>query len=123
MIDAAGKNGRIDLALVAYQNAIHPNHYTANVITHSSMIDAAGKNGRIDLAMEAYANAIHPDNYAANGVTHSSMIDAAGRNGRIDLAMRPARTCGVTTGTDRNASSTSCDMRSYYYEITKNFSY
>ena len=88
MIDATGKNGRIDLALKAYHQATDPKHDVANVVTHSSMIDVAGKNGRIDLALQAYHQAIDPERYVANVVTHNSMIDAAGKNGRIDLALQ-----------------------------------
>ena len=87
MIDAAGKNGQIDLAIAAYKNATDPNRYVANAVTHASMIDAAGKNGQIDFAITAYKNATDPNRYVADAVTHNSMIDAAGKNGQMDLAI------------------------------------
>ena len=86
MIDATGKNGRIDLALKAYHQATDPKHDVANVVTHSSMIDAAGRNGRLDLALQAYQKATDPKHYVADVVTHNGMIDVLFMNNQINQA-------------------------------------
>jgi pentatricopeptide repeat protein len=56
MIDAAGKNGRMDLAIQAYNNATDPNNYVADTVTHTSMIDALVLNKMFKEAKEIYKN-------------------------------------------------------------------
>ena len=78
MITAAGNNGRMDLAIDAYNRTLRTGQ--ADVVTFSSMITAAGNNGRMDLAIDAYNRVTDQSNYQADEVTHSAMQQARQKN-------------------------------------------
>jgi len=114
IIDAAGKEGKLDLAREKFNEAV--NKKIADTITYSSMIDAESKNGNIELAQSLFKEAMSKK--IKDDIIYHIYIDALVKHKKFVEAKNIYKNSPLTIPTLKNKNKIMHDFHEFSYGST-----